>query len=110
MARSKVAPNESAAINPTTGEVLTRYPHQTHDQVQSLLDQSVAAFRIWRDVEPIDRAVFFDRLVDILRARMDEFAITMTREMGKARHPGEGRNREMRQFVRMGGRPRRSTA
>ena len=83
MARSKVSPNESAAINPTTGEVFTRYPHQNQDQVQSLLDKSIAAFKIWRDVEPIDRAVFFGKLADILRAHVDEFAITMTREMGK---------------------------
>ncbi|NIJ17910.1 NAD-dependent succinate-semialdehyde dehydrogenase [Sphingobium vermicomposti] len=83
MAQSKIAPNESAAINPTTGEVLTRYPHQTPDEVQSLLDQSVAAFRIWRDVEPVERAAIIGNLAGILRRRIDAFAIAMTREMGK---------------------------
>ena len=43
MAQSNIAANESTAINPATGEVLTRYPHQAPDEVQSLLDQSVAA-------------------------------------------------------------------
>ena len=83
MAQSKVAPNESAAINPATGEVLTRYPHQTADEVQILLDQSIAAFRIWRDVEPAERGRLFGKLADVLRKRTDEFGITMTREMGK---------------------------
>ena len=71
------------AINPATEEPIAEYLEHNPAQVKDLLEQSAAAFSQWRTRTMDDRGRLMHRAAAVLRARAAEFALLMTREMGK---------------------------
>ena len=70
-------------INPATGNVLATHPITSPADVRTKVAQAREAFRAWSKLDPKDRAAYLQRFAEILRKRKDEYARTMTLEMGK---------------------------
>jgi acyl-CoA reductase-like NAD-dependent aldehyde dehydrogenase len=69
--------------NPTTGELIARYPEHTAAQVEDCLARAWSGWQAW-SVTPLgERTAFLNRLADVLEAKVDEFARLITLEMGK---------------------------
>ena len=71
------------SINPATGEVLETLEPTSPPQIQNILAGAHAAFLEWRTQPFARRATLMRAAARELRARKDEYALTMTREMGK---------------------------
>ena len=69
--------------NPSTGELIASYTFQTPDEVEHMLDQSAAAFRMWRATPMHERIAAYHRLSATLRERSETLAALITAEMGK---------------------------
>ncbi|PZG07027.1 aldehyde dehydrogenase family protein [Nonomuraea aridisoli] len=69
-------------INPATGEVIAQVPDGTPADVDRAVAAARAAFPGWAAVDPAERARIVGRVADGLRARTEEIAATITREMG----------------------------
>ena len=78
-----MADHAAVSRNPATGEEIERFPFQTDEDVDRLLDRAEAGFRRWRAVPLAERAAVYHRLAAVLRERADEAAAAITREMGK---------------------------
>src|SRR4051812_8522494 len=72
-----------AGINPATGEMLATYPETTASQLEEKLSKGEQAFQEWRRVAFGERAGKLRSLAAGLKARRQEFAELMAREMGK---------------------------
>jgi aldehyde dehydrogenase (NAD+) len=70
-------------LNPATGEVLGEYPASGPEDVDDAVRAAREAYRSWRRVPAPKRAEIVFRAGEIVRARKDELARAMTREMGK---------------------------
>ncbi|MFU8803893.1 MAG: NAD-dependent succinate-semialdehyde dehydrogenase [Bradymonadaceae bacterium] len=71
------------SINPTTGELIAEYPHDTQDDVQMKLTASHEASWEWRLTPIEDRARFFQKAAVLLRDASSHYARRITDEMGK---------------------------
>lgn len=71
------------SINPATGVAVARYPTMDANTVDAVLGATAAAARAWAGVDVAKRAARLERVATVLEARKDEFALLMTREMGK---------------------------
>ncbi len=71
------------SINPATGDVLETLEPTSPQQIQSVLASAHAAFLEWRTQPFARRSALMHAAARELRARKDEYAVTMTREMGK---------------------------
>jgi succinate-semialdehyde dehydrogenase/glutarate-semialdehyde dehydrogenase len=69
--------------NPATGEVVETYDEHTGSDVADALDRSMDAFADWRERPLREREALLADAADVLRARTDEYAETITTEMGK---------------------------
>ena len=70
-------------VNPATGEILAHYPQMEDAEVDRAIEQAHAAWLEWRTVPVTDRAAGLLEVAAVLRRRGDEWALLMTREMGK---------------------------
>ncbi|MGI3776695.1 MAG: aldehyde dehydrogenase family protein, partial [Janthinobacterium lividum] len=66
-----------------TGVVIERFAFQGSGEVERLLAGAEAAFRVWRDMPVGERARVYVAFAATLRARAEEVAGAITREMGK---------------------------
>ncbi|MDK9606155.1 succinate-semialdehyde dehydrogenase [Lelliottia wanjuensis] len=71
------------SINPATGETLAAYPWATTAEVDRAIAQADRGFREWRNATVAQRAQKLRDLGAALRARAEEMAQMMSREMGK---------------------------
>ncbi|MDW5595368.1 CoA-acylating methylmalonate-semialdehyde dehydrogenase [Conexibacter stalactiti] len=69
--------------NPASGELLARVPLSLAADVDAAVSAARAALPAWRDVNVIERARRLFKLRELLVARTDELAASVTREMGK---------------------------
>ncbi|HEY6867984.1 MAG TPA: aldehyde dehydrogenase family protein [Candidatus Eisenbacteria bacterium] len=69
--------------NPATGEVLGEFPASCAEDVAEAIEAARKAHRSWRLVPAPKRAEIVFRAGEIIRARKEELARAMTREMGK---------------------------
>ncbi len=69
--------------NPASGEVLGEYPASGPDDVNDAVAAARAAYATWRLTPAPRRAEIVFRAGEIIRARKEELARAMTREMGK---------------------------
>lgn len=69
--------------NPTTGELIARYPEHTAAQVEDCLTRAWSGWQSWSATPLGERTAFLNRLADVLDAKVDEFARLITLEMGK---------------------------
>jgi succinate-semialdehyde dehydrogenase/glutarate-semialdehyde dehydrogenase len=71
------------SVNPATGDVLETLEETTPAQIDTILARAQAAFAEWRGEPFARRSALMRAAARELRARKDEYALTMTREMGK---------------------------
>lgn len=71
------------SVNPYNGKILKTFDELTDKQLESALDTAATCFESWRHTTFAERAVVVAKAAAIMRARIDEFARTVTLEMGK---------------------------
>lgn len=71
------------SINPANGETLAAYPWATPAEVEQAIARADRGFRQWRNESVTHRAQKLRDLASALRARAEEMAQMMSREMGK---------------------------
>jgi succinate-semialdehyde dehydrogenase / glutarate-semialdehyde dehydrogenase len=76
-------------VNPATGEVVEKFESTSPAALERALGGAQVAFHEWRRVPIAERAAPMREAARILRARKEEFARTMTVEMGKPITQGE---------------------
>ena len=74
---------EIETINPTTGEVLARYPVDDASKVERTLAGSEAGFQAWRGLPLTRRSERLNALAATLEVRKEALAGLITAEMGK---------------------------
>ncbi|WP_214317590.1 NAD-dependent succinate-semialdehyde dehydrogenase [Nonomuraea sediminis] len=72
-----------AVRDPATGEVLDEVADAGPDEATAALDAAVDAQEAWAATPPRERAAVLLRTRDMLLTRIEEFALLITREMGK---------------------------
>ena len=70
-------------INPATGEREASYEADSREDADEALGRAAEAFREWRDRPLRERESLLQAAGDVLRENEEEYARTMTREMGK---------------------------
>ena len=74
--------NTFVTINPATGEKLADVPAcDAHDVHRAVL-AAHAAFATWRNLTPVERAVYLRRFAERLRARAESYAMLDARDLG----------------------------
>ena len=71
------------SINPATNEVIATYQVHSEEEIKASIDKAHAAFKDWRLTTMEHRAACLKRAAEILRDNKQEYALLMTREMGK---------------------------
>ncbi|EPV0013794.1 aldehyde dehydrogenase family protein [Shigella sonnei] len=71
------------SINPATGEQLSVLPWAGANDIENALELAAAGFRDWRETNIDYRAEKMRDIGKALRARSEEMAQMITREMGK---------------------------
>jgi aldehyde dehydrogenase (NAD+) len=69
--------------NPASGEMLGEYPSSGPEDVDAAVEAARSAYRGWRRTPAPKRAEILYRAGEIIRARKEDLARAMTREMGK---------------------------
>jgi len=72
-----------ASVNPATGETTATFEPLGHADIEQKLERAVAAYEINRVRSFAEREKRMRRAADLLEARADEYARTITLEMGK---------------------------
>src|SRR5512141_274377 len=68
--------------NPANMEdLIGTFPRSTKEDVERAVKSAKKAFEWWRLVPAPQKAQMFYRLVDVMKARKEQFAFDMTREM-----------------------------
>ncbi len=80
----------NVSVNPATGEELQRYESHTDEQAAQIVRAVAAAQAKWKHSDHSERSAALVRLAQALRARSDELATLMAREMGKPVRDGRG--------------------
>ena len=70
-------------IDPTTNEGIESYEEHSSSDVEEMLGAAATAFETWRQRPLADRERLLAAAAEVLRENADEYAETMTREMGK---------------------------
>ena len=70
-------------LNPATGETLGEYPSSGPEDVNDAVEAAQKAYPAWRLTPAPKRAEILYRAGEIIRARKEDLARAMTREMGK---------------------------
>ena len=81
--RSSSTGDTFEVIDPSTEMVLTRVADASPADGQSALAAAAGAQRAWGRTAPRERAEILRRAFELVTARADDFALTMTLEMGK---------------------------
>ncbi len=72
-----------AVTNPATGETIGSVARAERSDLDRALAAAEQGFKAWRKVSAYDRGRVLRKAADLLRARADAIAATMTREHGK---------------------------
>jgi succinate-semialdehyde dehydrogenase/glutarate-semialdehyde dehydrogenase len=70
-------------VNPHTGETVESYEEADETTVESALSEATSRFETWRERPMADRCQLLEAAAEELRSNVEEYAGTMTREMGK---------------------------
>ncbi|KJS36913.1 MAG: succinate-semialdehyde dehydrogenase [Hyphomonas sp. BRH_c22] len=71
------------SVNPASGEALQTFTPHGSAEVDAAIERADEAFRTWRLTSFTERSRLMHKAADILDARKEAFARTMTMEMGK---------------------------
>lgn len=69
--------------NPATGEVIATVAKGSTADTEAAIEAAQAAFGPWSRLTAKERYAYLKKTADILRARTEEIAVLITREMGK---------------------------
>jgi len=70
-------------LNPATGEVERSYDEHDEREVEAALERSATTYEEWRERPLREREELLADAAEVLRDKCDEYARTMTTEMGK---------------------------
>ncbi len=70
-------------VNPATGEKVTTYEELAPGEIPARLDRAQSAFESWRERPVRDRELLIESAAEVLRENKEQYAETMTTEMGK---------------------------
>ncbi len=79
----RARPGLVKVVNPTTGKVFETFPITTKEQVDAKVEKARKAFRTWSHLDIDERAAYLQRFAEMLRKHKEDYARTMTLEMGK---------------------------
>lgn len=79
-----------AVTNPATGIIEREFPSATLTDIAEAIERASAAHEVWRATSILDRSAVLRRVAEIYRARKDELAAIIAREMGKPVRQGSG--------------------
>src|SRR5271163_1306983 len=71
------------SLNPATGKLLQKFDELTDKQMETKIATAATCFETWRYKTYAERAAIVAKASAIMTAKADEFAHTMTLEMGK---------------------------
>src|SRR5687768_7890943 len=71
------------AVSPATGEALGTVPEGDRDDARAAIRAARAATTGWARVSAFERAAHLHRVADVIEARRDELARTLTLDQGK---------------------------
>ncbi len=71
------------SFNPATGTLVKEFAEISDEELETKVALAETCFESWRRTSYAERAVIVARAAKLLHARADEFARTMTTEMGK---------------------------
>jgi succinate-semialdehyde dehydrogenase/glutarate-semialdehyde dehydrogenase len=71
------------SVNPATGEVVAEYESHDADDVEARVSRAAETFEAWRDRPMTERRERLSAAAEVLRENTDEYAETITTEMGK---------------------------
>ncbi|MBI3071408.1 MAG: CoA-acylating methylmalonate-semialdehyde dehydrogenase [Deltaproteobacteria bacterium] len=77
-------------FNPATGEVASRVPFASVDEVSAAVEAAKAAFPAWAATPPLKRARVMFRFKELLDRHLDEIAGLLTAEHGKVLSDAKG--------------------
>lgn len=69
--------------NPYSGEILAEHREYTSEEINETLNQAANTFREWKETTFEQRSRLMQKAAEELRMNKQEYAETMTREMGK---------------------------
>jgi succinate-semialdehyde dehydrogenase / glutarate-semialdehyde dehydrogenase len=72
-----------SSVNPYNNEVMREFPAMTEEEVDRAVEVAGEAFQGWRWLDPAERAAVVRMAGELMVERRDEFARTVTLEMGK---------------------------
>jgi succinate-semialdehyde dehydrogenase/glutarate-semialdehyde dehydrogenase len=70
-------------VNPSTEAVVGRVPAATAEEVDLAVKTAAEAFKVWRETPAAERAGAMMKLIQAVRANIDDLATTLTQEQGK---------------------------
>jgi succinate-semialdehyde dehydrogenase/glutarate-semialdehyde dehydrogenase len=71
------------SINPFTGKLIEGYPIHSDQQIEKILNNSIEAYKSWKEVSINERAIMMKRAAELLRDKKMIYAEIMCNEMGK---------------------------
>ncbi|WP_293881354.1 NAD-dependent succinate-semialdehyde dehydrogenase [Sphingomonas sp.] len=71
------------SVNPADGKLIQSFPEISDAELEAKLAIAATCFQSWKSTSYADRAVIVARAAALLHDRAEEFARTMTMEMGK---------------------------
>ncbi len=78
-------------INPNDEELVKSFPEHTDQQLEQIIAQADSTYRNnWRQKTPAERKAIVKKAASIMREKRDEFAKTVTLEMGKLFREAQG--------------------
>jgi succinate-semialdehyde dehydrogenase/glutarate-semialdehyde dehydrogenase len=76
------------SINPATGEKISEYSEMSSEDIKNIIMTVNEAYLSWKNVPFSDKKTLMKKAAQILRDRLDEYAVLMAREMGKPINDG----------------------
>jgi succinate-semialdehyde dehydrogenase/glutarate-semialdehyde dehydrogenase len=70
-------------VNPANGKIVGKVPVASGAEIDRAVESSYAAFQQWRDTPAVERAAAMMRVIEAMRANVDEIANVLTQEQGK---------------------------
>jgi succinate-semialdehyde dehydrogenase / glutarate-semialdehyde dehydrogenase len=78
------------SLNPATGKLLKKFEELTDKELETKIAAAAACFKTWRNKTYAERAVIVAKASALMHTKADEFAHTMTLEMGKRINEARG--------------------
>jgi malonate-semialdehyde dehydrogenase (acetylating)/methylmalonate-semialdehyde dehydrogenase len=76
--------------NPSTGDIIAECPAGGPAEVNAAVEAAHAAFPVWRDTPPVERARVFFKYRQLVEANFDKLCQTVSREHGKTNVEARG--------------------